>query len=77
MLLRRLFRLVGSCRLFTAAVAACATLPEIVVTNDLVLESGAHLPARLIVRASHVTIDGAGSTLVVPGHVGEAAFRVK
>jgi hypothetical protein len=62
MLLRRLFRLAGSCWLFTAAVAARATLPGIVVTNDLVLESGAQLPTRLIVRASHVTIDGAGAT---------------
>ena len=72
-LLRRLFRVAGSCGVFAVAVVARAALPEIVVTNDLVLEPGAQLPARLIVRASHVTIDGAGTTLIGPGQVGEAA----
>jgi parallel beta-helix repeat protein len=39
----------------------------IVVTNNLVLEKGAELRARLVVRANHVTIDGNGGTLVGPG----------
>jgi parallel beta-helix repeat protein len=47
------------------------TTPEIVVTNDLVLDKGAILPARLIVRGSHVTIDGNGATLTGPGMVGD------
>lgn len=71
-LLRGWFRLASSCCAFTLAVAAHAALPVIVVTNDLALEPGAQLPARLIVRANHVTIDGAGATLVGPGQVGEA-----
>jgi parallel beta-helix repeat protein len=67
----RRFLLASSCCLVAAAVAARAAVPEIVVTNDLVLEPGAQLSARLIVRASHVTIDGAGASLVGPGKVGE------
>ena len=42
-LLRRLFRVAGSCGVFAVAVVARAALPEIVVTNDLVLEPGAQL----------------------------------
>ena len=72
-LLGRRFLLASSWCVFAAAVAARAALPEIVVTNDLVLAPGAQMPARLIVRASHVTIDGAGATLLGPGQVGEAA----
>src|SRR5437016_1291398 len=44
---------------------------DIVVTNDLILEKGAILKARLVVRASHVTIEGNGATLQGPGTVGE------
>jgi len=72
-LLRRRLVLAGCCCVWATASAARAALPEIVVTNDLVLEAGAQLSTRLIVRASHVTIDGAGATLVGPGKVGEAA----
>jgi parallel beta-helix repeat protein len=50
--------------------ATGAEVPEVLVTNNLVLEKGASLGARLIVRADHVTIDGNGATLVGPGTVG-------
>ena len=53
------------------AAESSATFREISVTNHLTLPAGASLPARLIVRASHVTIDGAGATLVGPGAVGD------
>jgi len=53
------------------SLAAGGTVREIVVTNDLVLEKDAQLSIRLIVRASHVTIDGNGATLVGPGEVGD------
>ncbi len=51
--------------------AAKPVIREIVVTNDLALEAGATLSARLVVRASHVTIDGRGATLVGAGQVGD------
>jgi parallel beta-helix repeat protein len=44
---------------------------EIVVTKDVALEKNAVLNARLVVRASHVTIDGQGATLVGPGQPGK------
>jgi parallel beta-helix repeat protein len=44
---------------------------EVVVTNDLVLPKNAELSLRLVVRASDVTIDGAGATLVGAGKVGD------
>jgi parallel beta-helix repeat protein len=47
------------------------TAHEIVVTNDLALPKDGELSARLIVRASDVTIDGNGGTLVGPGRVGD------
>src|ERR1051325_4291674 len=47
-----------------------AAVQEIVVTQDLVLEPKEQ-SARLIVRASHVTIDGQGATLIGPGQVGD------
>lgn len=53
------------------AADAAPALREIVVTNHLTLPAGASLPARLIVRASHIIIDGAGATLVGPGPVGD------
>ena len=40
------------------------------MTNDLVLGKGAQLPARLVVRANNVTIDGNDATLTGPGKVG-------
>jgi len=52
--------------------AAPTEYPVLVVTNDLSLEAGATLRARLVVRASGVTIDGHGATLVGPGEVGHA-----
>ncbi|MHB1306092.1 MAG: right-handed parallel beta-helix repeat-containing protein [Limisphaerales bacterium] len=51
--------------------AAETAFREMVVTNDLVLEKDADLHVRLIVRASHLTIDGNGATLVGPGTVGD------
>lgn len=44
---------------------------EIIVTKDLTLTKGATLNARLIIKASNVTIDGAGATLVGPGSAGK------
>lgn len=52
-------------------VATAAPVRELIVTNDLVLERDAQLPLRLIVKASFVTIDGNGATLVGPGTIGE------
>jgi parallel beta-helix repeat protein len=54
-----------------AAGALAQNAHEIVVTNDLVLPKDGELSARLIVRASDVTIDGNGATLVGPGTVGD------
>jgi parallel beta-helix repeat protein len=54
-----------------ATLSAAPAFDELVVTNDLVLEKGARVPARIIVRASHVTLDGNGATLVGPGKVGD------
>jgi parallel beta-helix repeat protein len=51
----------------TASVPAAAAVGEIVVTNDLMFTNAVPLSARLIVRASHITIDGAGATLIGPG----------
>lgn len=50
--------------------AAAAEFREIVVTNNLTLEKGATLGARLIVRGSHLTIDGQGATLQGIGQTG-------
>jgi nitrous oxidase accessory protein NosD len=51
---------------------AATPISEITVTNDLVLDSGAQLRARLIVRTSYVTIDGNGAVLIGPGEIGRA-----
>jgi parallel beta-helix repeat protein len=40
------------------------TIREIVVTKDTKLEKNALLNARIIIKASHVTLDGNGATLV-------------
>ena len=42
-------------------------MQDSVVANDLMLEPGAQLSARLVVRASHVSIDGNGATLIGAG----------
>jgi hypothetical protein len=60
--------LLGLCLL--GARTASAAVPEIIVTNNLMLEPGQH-SARLIVRASQVSIDGNGATLVGPGQIGD------
>jgi parallel beta-helix repeat protein len=44
---------------------------EIVVTGNTKLEANAVLNARLIIKASHVTIDGNGATLTGPGKAGD------
>lgn len=54
-----------------AIAASAADVRDLVVTNDLVLDQNALLNVRLIVRASHLTIDGNGATLQGPGVVGE------
>src|SRR5262249_19571939 len=65
------FLLIGTCVWFggprVTTHAAAADFNTIVVTNDLVLEKGATLKIRLIVRASHVTIDGNGAVFQGPG----------
>ena len=58
------------CLAIVASSAGAAVTPEIVVTNDLSLPQNAMMPARLIVRASHITIDGNGATLTGPGEIG-------
>jgi hypothetical protein len=63
--------LLGGFFLAASMPAAEVPLREIVVTNDLILAKAALLSARLIVRASHVTIDGAGATLTGPGQTGD------
>lgn len=67
--------------LVSLAVAAVSFLPvwaaedkklrEIIVTEDLKLDAGAVLSARIIVKGSHVTIDGNGATLQGPGKAGD------
>jgi hypothetical protein len=44
---------------------------EIIITGDTTLEGGELLNTRLIVRASHITIDGNGTTLVGPAKPGD------
>jgi parallel beta-helix repeat protein len=44
-----------------------AEVRTLIVTNDLSLEEGGVLNVRLVVRASHITIDGKGATLQGPG----------
>jgi parallel beta-helix repeat protein len=56
-----------------AVTAAGRGMDEIVVTRDRVLQKDARMSARIIVRASHVTVDGNGATLEGPGQVGDAA----
>lgn len=46
-------------------------IQEIVITRDTILKKNALLNARLVIRASHVTIDGNGATLVGPGKPGQ------
>lgn len=60
-------------RIFMATPTRAAEVPlrAIVVTNDLILTNAALLSARLVVRASHVTIDGAGATLAGAGRMGD------
>jgi nitrous oxidase accessory protein NosD len=48
-------------------------VPEIVVTNNYVLNSGSQVRARLIVRAGHITIEGNGSALIGPGEIGNVS----
>ena len=63
---------VGSVLLASAvAGVADAAFGELIVTNDLVLEKGAEIPSRIVVRASHVILDGNGATLVGPGRGGD------
>lgn len=51
--------------------AAAAELTKILVTNNLAFPAGKELSSRLIVRASHIVIEGNGATLVGPGVVGD------
>jgi parallel beta-helix repeat protein len=51
--------------------SATRPIQEIAVTNDFVLEKGATLSARLVIRASNLKIDGNGASLTGPGEVGD------
>ncbi len=53
------------------AVSAIRPIQEVVVTNDFVLEKGATLSTRLVIRASNLKIDGNGASLTGPGEVGD------
>ncbi|HEV8543246.1 MAG TPA: right-handed parallel beta-helix repeat-containing protein [Verrucomicrobiae bacterium] len=44
--------------------------PEIIVTNDFELAAGTNA-TRLVVRASHITIDGKDAILTGPGRIGD------
>ncbi|MEO8427533.1 MAG: right-handed parallel beta-helix repeat-containing protein [Verrucomicrobiota bacterium] len=46
-----------------SGLVASVSAADLVVTNDITLERGATLKDRLVVRASHVTIEGNGATL--------------
>lgn len=62
------------CLLLGAGIPSGSAAPavrEIVVTNNLVLDVSSRISARLIIQTSHVTVDGAGATLVGPGRVGD------
>ncbi len=50
--------------------ASAGRIREIVITEDTTLEKNAVLNARIIVKASNVTIDGNGATLVGAGTAG-------
>ncbi len=63
--------LLTGCLCLVASAVAAEAVPEIVVTNDYAFEPGVRLAARLVVRASHVTIDGRGAVLAGPGTVGD------
>jgi len=47
-----------------------AGVRELVITNDFVFAPGTSNAVRLLVRASHVTIDGRGAVLAGPGQAG-------
>ena len=78
---------VASLWLALVAAASCAPQPVaaevaeapqvMVITNDLALEPGATLRVRLVVRGSHLTIDGRGATLIGPCQVGDPASLEK
>ncbi|MBU6402972.1 MAG: right-handed parallel beta-helix repeat-containing protein, partial [Verrucomicrobia bacterium] len=63
----------GWCGVLGGLLPALAAGPvrTLVVTQDLVLPSGAAMSVRLVVRANFVTIDGQGATLVGPGTIGD------
>ena len=56
--------------MFVASVSA-AEVRTLIVTNNFKLETNVTLAVRLVVRGSHLTIDGNGATLQGPGAVGE------
>jgi len=53
------------------------SFPVLIITNDFALESDAPLRARLVVRSSHITLDGRGATLIGPGQPGDPASLEK
>ncbi len=52
------------------SLATAAPVRDLIVTNDLRLPPGDHA-IRLIVRGSHITIEGRGAVLVGPGETGD------
>ena len=54
-----------------APAPAAPPCPELIVTQSLTLAKDAVLSQRLVIRASHITIDGNGATLAGPGRPGD------
>jgi len=48
-----------------------STIREITISKDTTLDKETVLNARLIIKASHITIDGNGATLIGPGKTGD------
>jgi parallel beta-helix repeat protein len=61
--------LIVRCPHTNAASAVAPEIEQLIVTNDLRLTPGVH-STRLVIRASHVVVDGNGSTLTGPGVIG-------
>lgn len=46
-------------------------LRELVITQDTTLDKNAAVSARIVIKASHITVNGNGATLVGPGKIGD------
>lgn len=70
-LLARLLGILLALTSWTPACVGAVEIQEIVVTHDLVLDADAVRHVRLVVRGSHLTIDGQGAALEGPGAPGD------